>query len=161
MGPAVKVWSHEGFILTSKIAKKCLMRLKNGCSTGLQNLFEGQEKGFLWSTRYKYPKSIAKLNLSYQVWSHKGSTFWGRTKCNETAKIPALQKLTHENISFSYYGRRAADWGLVERFSQWRFWQFAYWPLLWGRHMDAAFFVKAKYAVSDFLLPTLYYLSKS
>ena len=47
MGPAVKVWSHEGFILTSKIAKKCLMRLKNGCSTGLQNLFERQEKGFL------------------------------------------------------------------------------------------------------------------
>ena len=26
-GPAVNVWSHEGFILTSKIAKNCLIRL--------------------------------------------------------------------------------------------------------------------------------------
>ena len=33
-------------------------------------------KGFLSSTRYKYPKSIAKLNLSNQVWSHQRSIFW-------------------------------------------------------------------------------------
>ena len=34
LGPAVKVWSNEGFILTSKIAKKCQKRLKNGWPTG-------------------------------------------------------------------------------------------------------------------------------
>ena len=75
LGPAVKVWSHEGFILTSKIAKKCQKRLKNRCSTGLQKIVKGQMRVSLDSKRYKYPNAIAKLNLSYQVESHERSTF--------------------------------------------------------------------------------------
>ena len=63
------------FILTSKIAKNHLMRPKRGCPTRLQKFFQGQLKGFLGSKRYKYPKLIAKLNLSYQVESHERSTF--------------------------------------------------------------------------------------
>ena len=78
-GPAVKVWSHEGFILTSKIATDHLLRPKRMCPMRLQNCFQGQMKGFSWCQRYKYPKSIAKLNPSYQVWSHGGFTLKKRT----------------------------------------------------------------------------------
>ena len=51
------------------------MRQKRGYPTQLQNVFQGRLKGFSGSKRYKYPKSIAKLNLSYQVKSHERSTF--------------------------------------------------------------------------------------
>ena len=40
-----------------------------------QKFHKGQMKVFLWCQRYKYPKSIAKLNLFYQVKSHGSSTF--------------------------------------------------------------------------------------
>ena len=40
---------------------------KKQVSNPTQKKFQGQVQGFLRSTRYKYPKSIAKLDLSYQV----------------------------------------------------------------------------------------------
>ena len=63
------------------------------CPTRLQKVFQGQMKGFSWCGRYKYPKSDAKLNLSYQVWSHGGFAF--KKKGHLTDIFPVLQKLTH------------------------------------------------------------------
>ena len=56
--------------------KNRVMRPKRGCRKQLQKIFQGHMRGFSWCQRYKYPKSIAKLNLSYQVWSHGGFTFF-------------------------------------------------------------------------------------
>ena len=66
-GPAVKVWSYEGFILTSKIAKNGLIRLKKKCSTGLQKNFQGQTKGFLGCKGHTWAETIEKSNKNYQV----------------------------------------------------------------------------------------------
>ena len=52
------------------------MRLKRGCPTRLQDFFQGYLKGCSWCPRHKYPKSIAKFNLSHQVLSHRRLTFW-------------------------------------------------------------------------------------
>ena len=49
------------------------------------------------SQRYKHPKSIAKLNLSYQVKSHGSSTF--KKRGHKTGVFPVLQNLTHMCIS--------------------------------------------------------------
>ena len=39
--------------------------------------------------------TIEKTGQPHQVWSHGGSTLKKRKKEHKTAKIPALQKLTH------------------------------------------------------------------
>ena len=44
------------------------------------------------STAYNKQLAIEKTGQSHQVWSHGGSNL---KKKAETAKIPALQKLTH------------------------------------------------------------------
>ena len=67
--------------------------LKEGCCMGLQKIFQGQVKVFPESTRYNWPESIEKSNISYQVWSHEGSTF--KKKCHILSKIPVLGNLTH------------------------------------------------------------------
>ena len=58
------------------MAKNRSIGLKQGCCTGLQKIFKGQVKVFLVFPGPKGPGSIEKLNLTYQVWSHKGSTFF-------------------------------------------------------------------------------------
>ena len=58
--PAAKVWPHEGFILTSKIAKNCLIKLKKRCSMGLQKNFQGHIKGSLGSKGHTWPGTIEK-----------------------------------------------------------------------------------------------------
>ena len=45
-GPAVKVWSYEGFILTSKIAKNGLIRLKKSVPRDSKNFSKVKQKGF-------------------------------------------------------------------------------------------------------------------
>ena len=50
-------------------------------------------KVFLWSQRYKYPKSIAKLNLFYQV-SHTEALLL-KKRGHKTGVFPVLQNLTH------------------------------------------------------------------
>ena len=65
------------------------MRPKRECPTRLQKFFQGQLKGFSGSKRYKYPKSIAKLNLSNQVKSHERSTFWKNMTWNRHFPRPA------------------------------------------------------------------------
>ena len=47
-GPVVKAWSHEGFMLTSKIAKKRLLRPKMRCPTRLQIFFLAFLCDFWW-----------------------------------------------------------------------------------------------------------------
>ena len=86
----LRSFSHtRALFLPLKIAKNHLMRPKRGCPTRLQKFFKGQLKGFSGSPRYKYPKSIAKLNLSYQVKSHEGSTFWKNMTRNRHFPRPA------------------------------------------------------------------------
>ena len=57
-------------------------------------------KGFSWCRRYKYPKSIAKLNLSYQVWSHGGFTFKKKRTLNRHFPRPAETDPYMDNKNF-------------------------------------------------------------
>ena len=65
------------------------------CPTRLQFFFQDQMKGVSWCRRYEYPKSLAKLNLSYQVWSHRGFTFKREKNDIKQTFSPVLQKPTH------------------------------------------------------------------
>ena len=46
-------------------------------------------KVFLGSKGHNWPRSIEKLNISYQVWSHEGSTFWKNMTRNGHFSRPA------------------------------------------------------------------------
>ena len=61
---------------------------------GLQQISQGQTKVFLLSRTPNWPKSIEKLNLSCQVWSHEGSTFLEKN-VTQNGHFSRLADLTH------------------------------------------------------------------
>ena len=77
-------------------------------SHGTPKNFQGQLKG---CKRYKYLKSIAKFNLSYQVKSHGGFTFWKSMTRNSRFHRPAeTDQLKKNNVFVLLQSLFAQHW---------------------------------------------------
>ena len=74
-GPAVKVWSQEGFILTSKNHQKLPNKAKKKLFHGTLKKIPQSNERVLGCKGHTWAETIEKSNKNYQVWSHEGSTF--------------------------------------------------------------------------------------